>query len=319
MPERFGWCFIGTGYIAKNVAKDSKGIRVVSAFSRDMEHVRSFCEEYGGKPCSTLEKAVNAPGVEGVYVASTNTAHLQNVLDVLKLGKPVLCEKPMGLNADQTREMVTAAKEKGLFLSEAMWVRYNPIIKTVKEWIRAGEIGEVRYVTADFTYAVDYDPKSRLYDRSQGGGSLLDMGIYPIALVQMIYGERPVKIESSIHVLDGVDINTSALLHYPGGKVASINSGFNAHSTWTASIHGSTGVITIPKYWFARSAVLERKTGELLQVERDGCKGYGYQTEAVEVMIRRGMTDSPVMPLVESMLIADIIDEILGQAGVAYR
>jgi len=319
MQERFGWCFIGTGSIAKNVAKDSEGIRIVSAYSRNFGNVERFCQEFGGIPCETLEQAVTTPGVDGVYVATTNNAHLENVLGALQLGKPVLCEKPMGLHANQTRQMVSAAQERGLFLSEAMWVRYNPIMKTVMDWIKAGEIGDIHHVTADFSFCVDYHAETRFFNRSLGGGSILDMGIYPIAFAQMVYGERPVKIVSCANVLGGVDVNVSAMLQYAGGRVASIFSGFDTHSAWTAVIHGSAGIITIPKYWFARSATLERKTGECLTFDREGCKGYGYQTKAVEAMIREGVVDSPIMPVQESILIADIMDEILSQAGVAYK
>jgi predicted dehydrogenase len=319
MPHQFGWCFIGAGNIARKVADDSSGIHIVSVCARHIENARRFAEEYGAKAYDTTAAAVQADGVDAVYVAVQHPEHHPVVLETLRLGKPVLCEKPLAVNRRQVEEMIAAAKQSGLFLMEAMWPRFNPVLKTVRHWIESGEIGDVHYMTADFSGAVDNDGKMYHFQKSRAGGALLDMGVYPVALAQMVFGEAPRHVRVHAKLWEGIDMRLAAQFEYSDGRTAGIFTAFDTHSEWTATIHGSRGLIVIPQYWKARSAELIRKNGEKLRAERDGCIGWGYQMRGVEALVLSGAKESPDMPLSDSLAIISTMDEMRKAAGLVYE
>lgn len=213
MSYKIRWGIIGTGTIANIFAADlllvedgilqavaSRGLEKAEAFGRKYKSVKSY---------GTYEELAEDPDVDVVYIATPHVLHKENTLLCLNNKKAVLCEKPIAINAIDTKEMIDCARANGVFLMEAMWTRFLPQIKWVREVIENGEIGDVRWIKADFGYAIgaDYPSSGRLLNKELGGGSLLDVGIYPLSFVHMIMKKDPVKICSSLVIGDtGVDL-----------------------------------------------------------------------------------------------------------------
>ena len=316
--ERFGWCVIGTGGIARRVFEDTKDMRILSLYSRSHVRAQEYADMTGGTVCGTPEEAIRFPGVEGVYVATPHTAHMTYVLQALRLGKPVLCEKPMGIAPAQVEEMIEEARKRDVFLAEAMWPRFNPVLQTVRDWIAKGYIGQVRYMTADFSDSrpVDYD--QHYYKSEAAGGGLLDMGIYPIALAGMVYGTQPQKIHAFGKTDHGVDTRLTAVLEYEDHRTAVLYSGLDVVTGWDAMIYGESGRIQIPAYWMAKEATLIKQNGEMIRTHREGCTGWGNQIREVESLIRSGKKEAPQIPLEDTLSTSRIMADLLGQLGIAY-
>ncbi|PJF45754.1 MAG: dehydrogenase, partial [Candidatus Thermofonsia Clade 3 bacterium] len=154
--------------------------------------------------------------VDAIYVATPHSLHHANTLLALQHGKHVLCEKPFAINAAQAQEMVDAARSAGLFLMEAMWTRFLPIMVETRRLIAEGAIGKVQMIQADFGFRASFNPASRLFDPALGGGALLDVGVYPISLASMLLG-RPDRIAAVATLgATGIDENTGVLLGFPG-------------------------------------------------------------------------------------------------------
>ena len=188
------WGIIGTGNIAKQFARGLKVLpdaQLVAVGSRAQESADAFGEEFGVPHRHASYADLAADGeVDAVYIATPHGSHMDNSLLCLEKGKAVLCEKPFAVNAAQAERVVQEARSRGLFLMEAMWTRYFPLMDRVRSLIDEGALGEVRRVHADFGYRTDVKPEYWLFDLHQGGGGLLDVGIYPISLASMLLG-RP--------------------------------------------------------------------------------------------------------------------------------
>jgi predicted dehydrogenase len=250
-------------------------------------------------------------------VATPHPFHKEHTLLCLDGGKAVLCEKPMAVQAGQVREMVQVARARGLFLMEAMWSRFNPVLVQVQEWLDEGRIGEVRMLTADFGFRTGWNPEGRLLNPALAGGALLDVGVYVIALASMVFGGAPAQVHAAAHLGEtGVDEQTGMVLRYDGGGLALVACAIRTVTPHMARIDGIKGAIEIPAFWHATSARLIRPGKEFLETSGD----FGYHYEAAEVMacLREGKTESATMPLDESISIAETMDQVRAQIGLAY-
>lgn len=315
----FGWGILGAGRIAGRFAADLKKLphaRLVAVGSRDLDKARSFAAEYGvERAYGTYADMLADPAVDVVYVATPHPFHLEHTLLCLQAGKAVLCEKPMEINARRVVEMVEAARSKRIFLMEAMWTRFLPVIVQVRRWLAEERIGEVRMLYADFGFRTEWDPLTRTLNPELAGGALLDVGVYTIALASMVLG-TPAHIQAAAHLGEtGVDEQTALLLRYPGGQLALLSCAVRTATPHQAVIMGSKGMITIPDFWHATSATLHAD-GRTLKTRGKA----GYQFEAAEVMacLADGRTESTVMPLDESVAIARIMDQVREQIGLRY-
>lgn len=313
----FGWCFLGSGSIARQVARDGAGLRIVSVYSPTRAHAQAFAGEFGARAYDSPEQAIRAEGVDGVYVAAQHPEHLCCVMEALRLGKPVLCEKPLAVNARQAAQMIDEARSRGLYLAEAMWPRHNPVLQTAMDWVAQGQIGRPRYMTADFGSTPGPEgQRHRLVAPDRAGGALLDMGVYPLVLAQWVFG-NPLEAHAQARLMEtGVDESMAIQLRYADSAYAALFTAIDVSSRWTATIHGERGVIEIPQYWRAREAHLYRTDGEALHLSREGCVGHGCQMRAVEREISEGLLESPRMPQRDSLALARLTDELRRQAGV---
>lgn len=318
------WGILGTGIIASAFAKDlafAKNTEKFAVGSRTKESAAKFAEEHGvSRAYGSYEELVQDPDVDAIYVATPHPFHKENVLACLRAGKAVLCEKPFTINSGELEEVIQFAREKKLFLMEAMWTRFLPPIVKVREWIDSGKIGEVLLVKADFGYRAAWDPEWRLLNPALGGGALLDIGIYPVSFASMIFGTNPEKILSTAHIGEtGVDEQFSIIMSYPFGKTATLNGSFRFGLTNEAYIHGTEGYIRIPSFFSAKSATLY-KDGEEVETFTDDRKssGYAFEIEEVGKCLNQGLLESPVIPLDKSLEIMKLMDEIRGQWGLKY-
>ena len=191
------------------------------------------------------------PDIDAIYIATPNTLHCEQTITALNAKKPVLCEKPLAVNQKQVEKMISAAEKSNTFLMEAMWTRHLPIYEEVISIIKKGHIGEPKLVEASLGFNSPYDPKSRLWDPKLAGGSLLDVGIYPLTLADLIYETSPEKILSLAELSpDGVDAHLSLLIQYPNSSLAKLGSAINLSLPNGGLIVGESGSIEIPYFWW---------------------------------------------------------------------
>ena len=216
--------------------------------------------------------------------------------------------------------MIACAKECNQFLMEAMWTRFLPVMVKVRELLADGAIGEPRMLTADFGIRKEVNPESRIFNPQLGGGGLLDVGIYTIAMATMVFGTAPSKLTGLANIGDtNVDEQAAMLLGYDTGQMALLSCAIRNKSPHEARIMGTDGSIFIPEFWHATSATLHEAGKEPEQIEMP-YDGGGFEFEAIEVMrcIREGKLESDVLPLSESLSMMETMDSLRAQWGLKY-
>ncbi|GHV34283.1 oxidoreductase [Clostridia bacterium] len=319
--KRLGWCFIGSGMITNSVTNDDRGLNLVSVVSGHYENAEKLAAKHSGaKAYRTIGEAINAPGVDIVYVATPHPMHVAQTLEAINAHKPVLVEKPITVNSKELARLVEAARREKVFLAEAMWPRFNPVMKTVKSWIDAGNIGGLRHVTADYLRYTPRDGIARLFEPSLAGGCTLDLGVYPLAFVQNFLGAHKTLRASGSLTDKQVDERMSVLLGYDNGVTGFALAGFDGTALNQGVISGEAGTITVPTQFFcANSAELVDHSGAKLSVKRDDpCYGYKYQSLAIEKHVADGLLEAPEMTLQDSAEIMAQCDAIRAQLGVKY-
>ena len=243
------WGILGTGAIAQRFAEDfayvKDGTLLVSG-SRSIGRAQAFAERfripywYG-----SYQALIEDPRIEAVYVATPASEHTAGIELCLRAGKAVLCEKPLTVNAREAEKVITLARESGVFLMEAMWTRFLPLIARLRELLAQNVIGEVRHVMADLSSEVEFDPASRVFNPELGGGALLQKGVYLLSLMSMMLGS-PVRVKSlSILGESGIDDGTTMLLEYPKGRLATLSCSVRVRGHREAVIAGTHGHIVI--------------------------------------------------------------------------
>ncbi|QRO01338.1 Gfo/Idh/MocA family oxidoreductase [Archangium violaceum] len=354
MRNTIRWGILGTGWIAGLFARGLRELpdaRLVAVGSRSRQSADAFAREHGAtRAHASYEELVRDAEVDVVYVATTNNAHRDNCLLALEHGKPVLCEKPFTLDAAEASAVVEAARARGLFCMEGMWMHCVPVMRELESLVRAGAIGDVRMLTAQLGFPVEFDARHRLFDLALGGGALLDLGVYPLALALRLMGS-PTRISSqAVLGKTGVDEQCTILLEFPEGRQAAITTSIRNRTPNDATLMGTDGMIHLhePIYrpetlslvraarqggartasrvrGYAERLGLERlaqhprvrDVRELLQLARTQrvtrrVLGNGYAHEALEVMrcLREGLKESPLMPLDESLELMRTVDAI---------
>lgn len=322
--QKIRWGILSTGGIAHKMAKTlthSIDAELVAVGSRDQQTAKAFADEYNiPKRHASYEALVADPDIDVIYVATPHTFHHANTLLALEHGKHVLCEKSFSINGDQAQEMVDVARSKNLFLMEAMWTRFIPAIVQVREWLNSGEIGTPRLLNINFCSKLGTDPNGRIYNKALGGGTLLDMGIYPVSFAVMAFG-LPDEVHSYVNLgHTGVDEMESITFRYQDGRVATLNTSVAFNAPRTALIAGTEGYITIPDSWHHAESATLAKDGEPAQTVNIplAFNGFEYQVEEVHNCLRAGQTESAIMPLDESVAIMRLNDSLRETWGLRY-
>lgn len=320
--EKFRWCFIGTGSLAGTVASQlnkSGRHEIVSCYTRNYDKGNAFAEKFGGTAYDTPEKAINAEGVEGVYIVTPHNAHFRYAKLALGLGKPVFCEKAFTVTAKETEELISLAREKSLYLCEAMWTWFSPSANMTKKWIDEKKIGRIR--SADFSYHIrTVGNKGRHTDPKRAGGALLDITIYPITYAYRLWG-KPEKIESKAKLKDGIDLGEDLVFTYPDGLKVNITASINDFTGLEKmSIKGEKGKITAPFYHAMNGITCKKGLFRKEAFKGNGPKINSYLDEfdAVAEDIRSGKKESDAVPLSATLAVMEILDEIREQIGLSY-
>ena len=255
-----------------------------------------------------------------MYVASPHPMHKDDALLCLRHGKAVLCEKPFTINAAQAEEVIGVARQNNVFLMEAMWTRFLPAVQKVREFVREGAVGDVQIVQADFGFRAGFDPKSRLFDPALGGGALLDVGVYCVSFASMLLGTPEHVVGTATLGKTGVDETAGVLLRYGSGAVAALSTTILANTPGEATIIGTAGRIKVhAPFWVPSVLTLSRdgQSEEALTLPFVG-NGYNYQADEVARCVAQGLTESPQMPLGETLDIMKTMDTLRAQWGVRY-
>lgn len=323
MFGNFNIGIMGSGNIAGIMAgtiNKMKNVRVYAVASRQQVHADVFAGKYGCKKAyGSYADLVADKKVDLIYVATPHSEHYENVKMCLEAGKPVLCEKAFTLNAAQAEELVRIAAEHKVFLAEAMWTRYMPMLTTIREVIGSGIIGEPKTLTANLGYVIG--SKERLTNLALGGGALLDVGVYTINFALMIFGHNISKIASCCTFTEtGVDEQNAICLQYYDGKVANLNSSMVSLSDRQGIIYGTKGFAVVENINnFESIAVYDRQYKKVASYKcPKQISGYEYEVAACIDAIKCGLIECAQMPHSETLRVMRIMDEIRSQWGMKY-
>ena len=333
--SEFGWALVGPGKIANRFAEAVGHLpetRLVAVHGRDATRAEAFAQAWSSDGSvaavfKDLDAMLASDSVDGVYIATPHAFHGPVVRRCLEAGKPVLCEKPLVVNARLANELVALSRQRGVFLMEALWTRFLPVYATVKDWLSSQAIGEIRGLQSSFCFNVPFNPATRHFDPAQAGGALLDIGIYNLTMtqwaLQAAFGACPeLKSIAATGIVGptGVDHRIAASLEFSGGLVSQFQCGFDGQADNTLRIFGERGVITVAaRFWESTSATLQRPDQPPETVHRP-FRINGFEGEIEEAMrcIARGDIESPVIPHADTLTIAGWMDRIRAMLGVKY-
>ncbi len=327
MTKTIRWGILGCGRIARKFASDLQyvsGSSLVAVGSRSAANAEAFASEF---PVSHIHDSYEAlaadPEVDVIYVASPHGLHYEHVLLCLEHNKAVLCEKAFAINSRQAVEMIGKAKEKKVFLMEALWTKFLPPYLIVQQMIADGKLGEVRNVLVNFGFIPPHPAPVRLFESVLGGGSLLDIGIYNVFLALSVLG-RPDHVEASMTpAFTGVDEQCAVLFKYSNGAMAQLFSSLSSNLATEADISGNGGRIRLKSRFFDPNTTIayypDRVNSEqIIPFSKEPGFGYQYQARHVADCLRIGLTESPVMSHADTLLIMETLDRIRKAAGIRY-
>lgn len=318
------WGILGPGRIAHKFAKDLLTLpdaQLYAVASSDQQRANEFAQEYAiPHAFGSYTDLLTLPDLDVVYVATPHVKHHEHVLLLLNGGVAVLGEKPFAMNSQQVREMVETARSKGVFLMEALWTRFMPGILKALELAQSGAIGKVVSIKADFGFRAPFLPEKRLFNKELGGGSVLDIGIYPLFLSYLFLG-KPSTVKASANFgSTGVDEQCGMVLTYPDGQLALLDSTIIADTDCIALIQGETGQIRIHSRFHETKGITLKQTDQPEQVFTFDRTTFGYDYEAQHVMqcLAEGKTESPLWSLEDSLNLMALLDAVQAEAGIEY-
>jgi predicted dehydrogenase len=319
------WGILATGGIARMFARDLALLpdaELVAVGSRAQATADAFGDEFGVPRRHGSYAALAAdPDVDAIYVATPHPGHRDAALLAIEAGKAVLVEKPFTMDGGEAREVVAAARARGVLCVEAMWTRFLPHIARLREVLAAGTLGRVVYLTAEHGQWFAEDPAFRLFAPSLGGGALLDLGIYPVSFAHLVLGTPRTVTAVSGPAFTRVDATTSMILTYDGGAHAVLTTSLAAASNNPAAIYGTEARLEIDGWFYTPTSfrVIARDGTELERFDGTG-PGRGMQYQAAEVnrCLRAGLTESPLVPAADTVAILELLDGARGELGVRY-
>jgi predicted dehydrogenase len=299
---------------------------VVAVGSRSADRAAAFATAHGiDRAYGDYEALVADPEVDVVYVAAPHSEHTRLALLAIAAGKHVLVEKPLATTAPEAQRIVDAARRAGVFAMEAMWTRYLPQSDIVRRLLEGGDLGDVRFVAADFAGGPVQDRAGRILDPALGGGALLDLGVYVVSWASFVFGPPEGLTVRGTLGPTGVDLQASLILDHPGGAQALLFAGLTAPTPWTATVAGSTARVEVaPPFWAASGLRVVGADGTLLAHWQDpygrpGRMGLCYQAAAAARYIAEGRTESPLHPNDEAVAVLAVLDEARHRLGYADR
>lgn len=314
--EKFRWAYIGSGNIAYSTARQiiHGEHEIVSVYSRSFDKAKAFADKFSAKAYESFDEAVFRDDVDGVYIATPHTSHVDYAVRAMKGGKSVLCEKPVGVNRKDVDTLIRTSKETGVYFCEAMWTWFSDVALTVKKWVDSGEIGKIKEVRINYAFPGMFMSKdSRVRMPETAGGALLDIGIYPITYCYNLFG-MPKGIKCKGKVKDGIDAAETVTLDYASFKCILKMSLYSLRESCV--IKGTEGKISFPTFFhMASKVVMRNKNGKTVF---NGKTDYLTEFTRAAEEIRKGKTESAYIPFQATRDCMQIMDECRKQMKLVY-
>ena len=319
------WGILAPGNIAGKFAKDLQLVddgEIVAVGSRSLERAETFCKSYpNAKAYGSYDAFAADPNVDIVYIASPHTYHHRHTILCLEAGKHVLVEKPFAMDKEEAEEMIALARKKGLFLMEAFWTRFLPVTENILKYINEGKLGPLKYIQADFGFNAKFNSSSRLYNMTLGGGALLDVGVYPIFLANLLLGKPDELKAMTSKSPTGSDTTTNILMSWNSGATASLSCSVNTDTPTEALICGSSSLIKIHPRWHESKSFEFRshfsEEPEQIIFDDEG-KGYKHEIREVHACIKAGHTESGKWSLDKTLDQIEIVDAVRNLIDLKY-
>lgn len=316
------WGIIGLGRIARSFAQDipfASNASLAAVAARDASKADTFATEHGAsRSYGSYEELYADPDVDAVYIATPHSLHFQQAVAAMEAGKAVLCEKPITTSPSLLKTLQNVAQANQVYLAEGMWTYFLPAVQKAQQWAEEGRIGTLLHIKSDFGYPqLPYDPNKREYNKDLGGGALLEMGIYPIALAWLFFQDEPESFDLQANIApNGVEDDVTTVFRYSNNRFANLSTSFRCKlQNWTYLI-GDQGYIAIPDTWRANRCQLYEL--DILVEEFDDEResfGFQYEIEAVSADILEGKKSSDVVRPEDSLFFQMQIEEMRKRTG----
>jgi len=319
----YKWGIIGPGKIAHKFAEgltEVPGAELYAVASRSLAKAEEFAKEFNAtKFYGSYKDLIKDEEVDIIYIATPHVFHYEHTLLCLKHKKAVLCEKPFAMNKEQVNEMILTAKKENIFLMEALWTYFLPHYQYVLELVKSEKFGKITGLEANFGFEAPYLPEKRLFNKDLGGGSLLDIGIYPVFAALTLLG-KPDSISAKAEFSEtGVDESCSIVFNYQNGVRANLLSTINKNTTTSATINFEKATVTINRRFHEPTSVtiLHNNKEETISFDVN-TNGYNFEAEHVQQMLAQGRTESTIMSFEKSLELIGLLDEIREEIGLVY-
>lgn len=331
--HKIRWGILGTGFISSKFVECLhllEDAEIVAVASRDLSKAKAFAGEHHiQKYFGNYAQMALVQDLDIVYIGTPHPSHLKDTLMFLDAGIPVLCEKPMGVNAKQTAAMIHKAKEKNVFLMEGMWTRFFPAVKKALEWVKDGRIGTPTMLFSNFGIDTSNNRDQWRFQREMAGGALLDVGIYPLSMAFAVFGTDPIEITTACHVDNGIDEYNTFSFKYGGGEIAVLGSSLSVRMENKVVINGTKGTIILGEgydWWRANKVELLQGNEDIFSftgekevfIEPYDAFGFQYEAKAVQHYLQMGLKEAPEITLRETLKIAETMDLLRKKWNVIY-
>ena len=325
--SKIRWGILGCGRIARKFAADLRLVddaELTAIASRNKETLELFAKDF---PCkhhhNSYEALAANQDVDVIYVATPHSHHYEHTMLCLNHNKAVLCEKAFAINSRHAIEMIKTAKERKVFLMEALWTKFLPHYKKLQELLQQKALGDIKSVLVNFGFKTSDKSPQRLFDPLLGGGTLLDIGIYNVFITLSVLGKPDVIEATMIATPTGVDEQIAVLFKYNNGAMAQLFSSFATNLPTQAEINGTEGCITLTTRFYEPSTTIQLSKKipyerEVVSVEKEAGFGYQYEARHVNECLKKGLIESPVMRHADTLLLMEILDTIRNKARIEY-
>jgi len=301
--------------------------KILAVGASDLKKAADFAKTFSiRKAYGSYAEVAADPDVDVVYVGTINTNHFELCKMVLENNKHILCEKPLTLLPRHTEELVKLSEQKKKYFQEAVWSRFFPAYKKLREELKAGTIGDLKLVTVNFGVKIEH--VERLIRKELGGGTIMDLGVYLLQFTLAAFGPEMPETVKAIGTVnkEGCDLATGVMLQYKDGRIAQLASTVFSETACEAAVFGTKGSIKLSKpFWAATEITVNGKTEQFPlpgkakhEFVYGNSEGLAYEAEEVRQCIEKGLLESPHMTHQESIIIARLQAEILKQVGVSY-
>ena len=324
MKTSFKWGIIGPGRIAKKFANAVEKIPNASIYavaSRSSSDPEQLKRAFNAEKCySSYEELTADTEVDAIYIATPHRFHYENIKLCMEAEKSVLCEKPLTVNANQAEELIDLSQSKHIFLMEALWTRFLPIYEQIRQWLNAGEIGNICNAESTFGFKAPRNAQDRLFNLQLAGGALLDIGVYNTTLMQWVFQKNPHTITAVGQIGEtGIDETVSTIMSYKNCAFAQFTCSFQAQMLNQLVITGANGIIIVhSNFWEASQASLIKNGKTRTVKKRLEINGFEYQIKASMRAIREGAIDCPQMTQTDTLANMRTLDTIRQQIGLRY-